>query len=110
MNVVAKRLKEARTLAGLSQEKLGVLAGIDEMSASARMNQYERGKHAPDFGMVSRIAAVLKVPPSFFYSISDEEATLLVKFHRLTKAKRAKVLSFVDGLAQEIPGPTAAAP
>ena len=41
--MLIKRLKEARLRSGLSQEKLGVLAGIDEASASARMNQYERG-------------------------------------------------------------------
>jgi transcriptional regulator with XRE-family HTH domain len=39
------RLKEARLRTGLSQQKLGILAGIDEATASARMNQYERGIH-----------------------------------------------------------------
>ncbi|KDB60545.1 DNA-binding helix-turn-helix protein [Bordetella bronchiseptica B18-5 (C3)] len=100
MDVVAKRLKKARTLSGLSQERLGVLAGIDEMSASARMNQYERGKHVPDFGMVTRIAAVLDVPAAYFYAEADEEANLLVKFHRMTKVQRAKVVAFLDDLAQ----------
>jgi transcriptional regulator with XRE-family HTH domain len=47
--MLIKGWKEARLRAGISQEKLGVLAGIDEASASARMNQYERGKHTPDF-------------------------------------------------------------
>lgn len=56
MSVFAKRLKEARTRAGLSQERLGVMAGIDEISLSARMNQYEKAKHEPDFSMVERIA------------------------------------------------------
>lgn len=99
MDVVAKRLKEARTQAGLSQERLGVLANIDEMSASARMNQYERGKHAPDFGTITRIAKVLKVPPSYFYSVSDTEAVLLVKYHRLPKTKQVQVMEFIESLA-----------
>lgn len=98
MNVVAKRLREARTQAGLSQERLGILAGIDEMSASARMNQYERGKHVPDFGTVSRIAAALNIPPSYFYAITDGEANLLRKFHRMNKAQQAKVNALVDSL------------
>lgn len=42
---VAKRLKEARLAARLSQKSLGIAAGMDEFSASARMNQYETGKH-----------------------------------------------------------------
>lgn len=43
------RLKEARRRAGLTQEKLGILAGLDEASASTRINQYEKGKHSPNF-------------------------------------------------------------
>lgn len=48
-DVVAKRLKEARLAKGLSQKKLGIAAGIDEFTASPRMNQYERGVHIPDY-------------------------------------------------------------
>ena len=33
------RLRSARKVKRLSQERLGILAGIDESSASARMNQ-----------------------------------------------------------------------
>src|SRR5262249_47548553 len=51
----ARRLKAARLGAGLTQEALGVQAGIDEFSASARINQYERGKHQE--------ALPLKAPP-----------------------------------------------
>ena len=34
-----KRLKEARKQKGLTQQQLGVLTGMDEFSASARMKQ-----------------------------------------------------------------------
>lgn len=95
MSVFAKRLKEARTRAGLSQEKLGVLAGIDEMSSSSRMNQYEKAKHEPDFSMVERIAKVLNVPESYFYAKDDEAAWLLVVFHRLPSEARLRVLESV---------------
>lgn len=98
MSVFAKRLKEARTRAGLSQERLGVLAGIDEMSSSARMNQYEKAKHEPDYSMVERIAKVLNVPESYFYAKDDEAAWLLVVFHRLPLEARATVLK----MAQEV--------
>jgi transcriptional regulator with XRE-family HTH domain len=98
MSVFAKRLKEARKYAGLSQEKLGVLAGIDEMSSSARMNQYERGKHEPDFSMVERIAKALNVPESYFYAKDDEAAWLLVVFHRMAVSDRKKVIESVRNL------------
>lgn len=95
MSVFGKRLKEARTRAGLSQERLGVMADIDEMSSSARMNQYERGKHEPDFSTVERIAKALNVPESYFYSKDDEAAWLLVEFHRMTPANRHKLIEVV---------------
>jgi transcriptional regulator with XRE-family HTH domain len=95
MSVFSKRLKEARREARLSQERLGVLAGIDEMSASARMNQYERGKHEPDFSMVERIAQVLNMPVSFFYAKNDNEAKLLRWFHQLNAEERAELIQEV---------------
>jgi transcriptional regulator with XRE-family HTH domain len=98
MSVFTKRLKEARTHAGLSQERLGVLAGIDEMSSSSRMNQYERGKHEPDFSMVERIAKALNVPESYFYAKDDNAAWLLVAFHRMSSPDRARLI----GAAREI--------
>lgn len=100
MSVFAKRLKKARTRAGLSQERLGVLAGIDEMSSSARMNQYEKAKHEPDFSMVQRIAKVLDVPESYFYAVDDEAAWLLVVFHRMPAEARAKVLQCARDLIE----------
>ena len=62
-----KRLKEARLAKGLSQKKLGILAGIDEFSASARMNQYEKGKHTPDFATLKRLSKELEIPTCYFY-------------------------------------------
>lgn len=98
MSIFMKRLKAARIRAGLSQEKLGVLAGIDEASASARMNQYERGKHEPDSSMVERLARVLDVPVAMFYAEEDDEADLLRTFYRLSNENRAMVLEFAKSI------------
>ncbi len=95
MTVFAHRLKEARRAAGSAQERLGVLAGIDEASASARMNQYERGKHHPDFSMVERLATALNVPEGYFYTKDDALAYLLISFHRATDADKAAILQQV---------------
>ncbi len=95
MSVFTKRLKAARTQAGLSQEKLGVLAGIDEASASARMNQYERGKHEPDLSMVQRLARVLNVPVAMFYAEEDEEAELLCVFHLMEEDEREDIMKMI---------------
>lgn len=78
--MLTKRLKEARLRAGLSQEKLGILAGIDEASASARMNQYEKGKHTPDFEMACKLAKVLDIPVAYLYTPEDELAEIIINF------------------------------
>ena len=90
--MLAKRLKEARKRKGLSQERLGVLAGIDEASASARMNQYETGKHMPDWSMVERIAGVLDVPAPYFYANDDQLAELLLAWHALSPEAKTELL------------------
>lgn len=90
--MLAHRLKQARLRAGLSQEKLGKLAGIDPMSASARMNQYERGKHSPDYQLMCRVAEILKMPVSWFYTEDEEHARLQEIFYLLSPAERRLVL------------------
>jgi len=96
MSAFAQRLKAARLRTGLSQERLGIEAGLDPMSASARMNRYELGKRVPDAPLVERIAAVLDVPVAYLHSDNDDEAELLLKFHRMNKKQRAKVVAFID--------------
>jgi len=79
-SVIAERLREARIRAGLSQKRLGILAGIDEFSASARINQYERGKHSPEFSTVERLAKVLDTPTPFFYCRDDDLAKQILRY------------------------------
>lgn len=73
----AKRLREAREAVGISQKQLGIQAGIDQFVASARINQYERGKHIPDLLTAQRLAAELHVPVSFLFETDDDLAILL---------------------------------
>ncbi|WP_145539139.1 helix-turn-helix transcriptional regulator [Yersinia kristensenii] len=91
--MLTKRLKEARLRAGLSQEKLGILAGIDEASASARMNQYEKGKHTPDFEMACKLAKVLDIPESYLYTKDDLMAEMMLKFYHLDTNNKIKILN-----------------
>jgi transcriptional regulator with XRE-family HTH domain len=79
-----KRLKEARLAKGLSQKKLGILAGMDQFAASPRMNQYEKGVHSPDFQTVRALAKVLEVPTAYFYCEEDELAGLILAYKENT--------------------------
>jgi transcriptional regulator with XRE-family HTH domain len=99
MSVFAQRLKEARLRAGLSQERLGLDAGLDPMSASTRMNRYELGKRMPDPELVERFGSVLGVPGCYFYAADDTTAKLLLAFSQLSDADRVKVIDLVEQLA-----------
>lgn len=97
--MISDRLKTARLRAGLSQEKLGKMAGIDPTSASARMNQYERGKHSPDYRLMCRVAEILNMPVSWFYTQDDEQARLQELFHHLDPELKEQLLSQAEELA-----------
>ncbi|MGL6028228.1 MAG: helix-turn-helix domain-containing protein [Legionella sp.] len=97
---ISKRLKEARLETKLSQKQLGIAIGIDQFVASPRMNQYETGKHVPDFDVVERIAHVLKLPSSFFYTIDDNLAELLKLYGHLTQEEQQQLIHFAKQLSK----------
>jgi len=96
-----KRLKQAREKVGVSQKRLGILAGIDESNASAVMNQYERNTHIPKFATVRNIARALNVPAAFFYTDEDELAELLLLYGALNKKKQNEILENIKKVSQE---------
>jgi transcriptional regulator with XRE-family HTH domain len=99
MTTFSARLKEARISAGLSQEGLGIKAGIEPASASARMNQYEKGVHHPNESVVRQIAAVLNLPAAYFYCEDDQYAYLLMCFHSLKKDDRKEAIDILESMA-----------
>ncbi|CUB03355.1 helix-turn-helix domain-containing protein [Marinomonas fungiae] len=66
------RLKNARKLANMTQEQLSTKLGFDRSHGTARISQYETGKHAPDYSMAKRMADVLGVPVAYLFC--DDEA------------------------------------
>jgi len=93
--IVARRLREARERKGLSQKALGVSAGIDEFSASPRVNQYERGKHVPDLLTLQNLAGVLAVPVPFFFAEDELLAELLMLLHSLPRQQWEDVKKYL---------------
>lgn len=92
---VHERLKQARMARNISQRSLGIAAGIDAASASARMNQYERGKHVPDYDTLNQLAQVLNVPVPFFYA-NDEDAAFMLNMAALSEAQQTLVKALVQ--------------
>ncbi len=93
---LSKRLKQAREAIGLSQKQLGIKAGIDEFSASARMNQYETGKHTPDFLTLKQIAKILKLPLPYFYADDETLAQTLYLYNQLSKKEKDDLLIYIN--------------
>ncbi|MCM8626719.1 helix-turn-helix transcriptional regulator [Accumulibacter sp.] len=91
-SVFGSRLRAARVRSGLTQMQLGVMAKIDEYSASARVNQYERGKHHPDFATAERLAEVLGVPVGYLYTSDETLAELILVIGRLDSGQRQDLL------------------
>lgn len=83
---------------GLSQERLGIAAGIAEESASARLNQYEQGKHLPDLGLADRLAVELDVPLAYLFCKENDLAELLLIAHSLSPDQRNQLLIFAESL------------
>lgn len=98
----AKRLKEARLRkaaevkeaggTGLSQEGLGVAAGIDEVSAGSRINHYEQGRHLPDLEMAGRLARALNVPLAYLFCEEDWLAELVLSSYKAPESVRQELL------------------
>jgi len=82
--------------------QLGVAAQIDEYSASARINLYERGKHWPDFGTARRLVSSLKVPVAFFYAADDGLAELIQCFGVLGAREREALLDEAKALRKAL--------
>lgn len=92
INPFPQRLKEARKKANLSQKSLGVRIGMDESTASPRMNQYEKGKHTPDIQTLKLIAGELDVPLNYFFCESENSARLACIIDKMTEDERRGLL------------------
>lgn len=88
--MIPKRLKEARHRAKLTQERLGVMAGIDESTARSRVSQYENGIYRPNFETCCAFAKILGVPECYFYTLDDDFAGALVELYSRHADKSAR--------------------
>lgn len=66
---------------------------MDQFSASPRVNQYERGRHLPDYHTAERLARVLGCPAAYFYAREDELAELILLWADLPQIQKRKLLS-----------------
>lgn len=87
-NPIPTRLKQARKKAGITQKALGVMLGMDESSASGRMNHYEKGRHVPDVATLKKMADKLGVPLNYFFCEDESMAELACLISKMSNEER----------------------
>lgn len=97
-SLFGSRLRTARMRAGLPQDRLGVLIGLDEGCSSARISRYETGTHEPPFEIAKSLAAALGIPAAYFYCVSDELADIILESHDLSVEELVCVLEWIRHL------------
>lgn len=93
LSIVGQRMRQLREQQGWSQEKVGVLIGIDESSSRARISRYELGVHEPPLPTVKLIANALDAPLTYLYCEDDGIAALLLGLHRLDNVGRGTLVA-----------------
>lgn len=92
-NVVGRRMRSRREELGWSQEKVGVLIGIDESSARARISRYELGTHEPPLKTARQIADALGVPLAYLYCDEEDLAMLLKELATQSASQLSAIVS-----------------
>ena len=95
-SLFSKRLRQARERAGLTQQALGVRAGLDVSVAGPRINQYENGVHQPRQETMLDLAKALGVPAAYLTTSDDILARLLLAWPALTIEQRRKVADSIE--------------
>tara|TARA_R110000744_G_scaffold184102_1_gene303498 strand:- start:229 stop:537 length:309 start_codon:yes stop_codon:yes gene_type:complete len=96
-NPIPIRLKQARAKSGITQKQLGILIGMDENSASGRMNHYEKGRHIPDIATLKKIADELNVPLNYFFCEDEATAELVIEIAKLDTEKKLELIKELKG-------------
>jgi len=92
-----RRFKEARLRAGIAQDRLGVLMGLDEGSSSARISRYETGIHEPPFAIIEQMANILQVPTAYFFCEDDKFAQIMLAYFSASKSARQAMFDSMTG-------------
>lgn len=95
------RLREAREAAGIPQDRLGVMIGLDEGCASARISRYETGTHQPPYATAEKLSAVLRVPTAYLYCKSDALGQLLLAVADFNNDELARLIKSAGRIRRE---------
>lgn len=92
---------------GIPQDKLGVLIGLDEHTASARISRYESGVHEPPLKTARHLAEALGVPLGYLYCDDDKLANIVLAVSQLPESDRDHLLRSLEERLATIAATTA---
>ena len=101
-SLFGRRLREARLRAGIAQDRLGVIIGLDEGCSSARMSRYENGVHEPPLLTIQLLAKALHLPAAYFYAEDDALAEWILMFNKLKSSERKTLLNYAATLIEDV--------
>ena len=102
-NPIPTRIKEARKRVKLTQKELGIRIGMDQSSASGRMNHYEKGRHTPDIGTLQRMADELGVPLNYFFCETEASAELACLIAKLSEDEKKALIDDLKSKREDTP-------
>lgn len=100
------RLRQAREMAGLTQQDLAKKLGVTKNSIS----NYENGVSSPKWDILVKIFDVLRVDPNFLYQddfsselteahiLTPQQSALLAAFDQLNDEGQTKAVEYVEDL------------
>jgi transcriptional regulator with XRE-family HTH domain len=87
-NFIGARIRECRTLLGLTQDELGERLGV----ASQQLHKYERGINSVSAGRLYEIARELNTPIEHFYDGVGQNAPHPARLHHRMQLEMARLL------------------
>ena len=99
-SIFGQRLRAAREIAGLPQDRLGVAIGLDEGCSSARISRYETGAHEPPLAVAQKLAYALNVPVPYLYCPSDRLSELLLATAKFDDAELKLLIEAAKGISK----------
>lgn len=98
--IFGPRLRELRNQSELSQERVGVMIGLEESSARARISRYETGEHDPSEATALKIAEVFGVPLAYFYCADQRLGDIIRCYDRMDETGRARLVELAARLVE----------
>lgn len=102
MEIFAKRLREERERAGMSQRDLGLCLTDDSLTAVNTIHRYEKQLRFPrDFRAVIKMADRLEIPVPLLFTEDDRLAEMIRLWGQLDEGEQVQAVEHLRGMLAE---------